>query len=282
MSLEKLNEVRKLAGLPLITEKKHAKAEKKCTCEEDEKHCPVHGEKVKEAAEDMPEDDKKAEKKADKKDEKKDEDDLPKIVLKIAKAMCKEMGKTDDEACEEKMQDTLMKVYDAGHKDGMKEAEGGGDEEESDAAGLEEGWQDVKAAMKKVNTKRVGQGCKTPMGKKGKVKMEAMVEGADGKLQHIIVVEVDGTTSSYKAEGVKMVKGKFNPKSIGSLDILNAANSVVAKGGKEPAGKKPDGQMLPSHVGSTAMADADKKVKAMGGKEPAGKMPKTTGSYTGQ
>lgn len=67
----------------------------------------------------------------DKKDGEGGEETLPKIVLKIAK---KAVGKSEEE-----LADLLMKVYEAGHKDGMKEAkEASKDDKKSDKKDKEE------------------------------------------------------------------------------------------------------------------------------------------------
>lgn len=95
---EDLNTARRQAGLPLLEKK----------AEEDEEEEDDAG------ADDAGADD--AEKGA--KGEEEEEDDVPTIVKKMAAKLLKS-GMPD----EEKLADLLLKVYTAGHTDGMKEAE---------------------------------------------------------------------------------------------------------------------------------------------------------------
>ena len=65
-----------------------------------------------------------------------EEDDLPKVVTKLAKAVAKKFGigdpKQEGKDVEE-LEELLLKVYEAGVKDGMKQKEEGGDGKEPKA-----------------------------------------------------------------------------------------------------------------------------------------------------
>ena len=97
MKKEELNTARRLAGLPII-----------------------------ESKDEMPEDDAaEGEVEGEAESEEEDEDDLPKIVEKMVAQLLKK-GMPEKDA----LTDLIMKVYDAGFKDGQKEAEEEEGEEE--------------------------------------------------------------------------------------------------------------------------------------------------------
>jgi hypothetical protein len=152
------------------------------------------------------------------KDKEEDKEELPKIVKSIAK---KAVGK-DEEALE----DLIMKVYTAGHKDGMKDKE---DEMKKDkskddvAEGSElidlpplvaEDWAEIQNAMARVSTKRVGKPCMTPKGS-GTIEVEtATLQGGltdpkAGPYNHVVTVKLNnGSKQTFPWNDIKLFKGK--------------------------------------------------------------------------
>lgn len=107
-TMEDFNKLRKLAGLPMITE-----AKKKKDAPVMDADVPTDA-----APTDAPP--------ADGDNDQDDQDDLPAIVTKLAQSACKKFGLGDPKGGESKeltaMLDMLMKVYDAGVKDGAAQS----------------------------------------------------------------------------------------------------------------------------------------------------------------
>ncbi len=150
----------------------------------------------------------------------------------------------------------------AADKDGMSVHKGEPETEEVDECADEdlvdietsvaEDYEQIKTAMARVETNRVGKPCMTPKGKgvvTGVVKqVKAGADGKAGPYVHSVTVKMgDNTVHTMPANQVKLFKGKT-----------------------------PDKQMLPKGVSSTAINNADSKVTAKGtqANEP-GKMPST-------
>ena len=120
-SFEQTNSLRKMAGLPPLTEKKDEEEEE----EEEEEVIPDEEEEAGEEEEKEEADTEDSEKESDEpkeKDEKEkkddsEENDIPSIVAKIANKLLK-----DGIPEEDKLADFLLKVYNAGLADGASQA----------------------------------------------------------------------------------------------------------------------------------------------------------------